>query len=159
QFRLDEPWDSPHNLALLPRMPRVFGLPGGLPAEVRAEPHCTFYQVFTGNGTAFEGPQGLRLPEDFPDGTSNTILVVEAGEAVPWTKPVDLLYKADRPLPPLGGMFTGQGRFSLFGPSRAKGFHAALADGSVRFLTPTINETTLRNAITRDNGRVPGGGW
>jgi hypothetical protein len=47
QFQQDEPWDGPHN------------------------------QVFVGKGTAFEGHQGLRLP----DGTANTILVAEAGEA------------------------------------------------------------------------------
>src|SRR2546421_760485 len=85
EFRLDEPWDSPHNLALLPRMPNVYALPPGLPVEVQAGPSWTFYQVFTGRGT-----RGLNLREDFPASLSNTVLVVEAGEAVPWTKPVDL---------------------------------------------------------------------
>ena len=32
----------------------------------------------------------MKIPGDFPDGTSNTFLVVEAGEPVPWTKPEDL---------------------------------------------------------------------
>ena len=27
QFKLDEPWDSPHNLQLLPRMPRTYAPP------------------------------------------------------------------------------------------------------------------------------------
>jgi hypothetical protein len=27
RFRLDEPWDSPHNLALLPEMPVIYGVP------------------------------------------------------------------------------------------------------------------------------------
>jgi len=83
QFRLDEPWDCPHNLALLPRMPHVYTLPPGLPVEVQAEPSCTFYQVFTGKGTAFEGSQGLSLRDDFPDGHSQTVLVVEASEPAP----------------------------------------------------------------------------
>jgi len=26
----------------------------------------------------------LKLSEDFPDGTANTIMIIEAGEAVPW---------------------------------------------------------------------------
>lgn len=55
------------------------------PSGVQAEPNSTFYQVFVGAGTAFEGPQGLRVAQDFPDGVSSTILFVEAGEAVPWT--------------------------------------------------------------------------
>src|SRR3954469_393547 len=156
---MDEPWDSPHNLALLPRMPKAYRVPPGLPVEVRAESSSTFYQVFVGRGTAFEGTRGLRLPGGFPHGTANTALVVEAGEPVPWTKPVDLGYKADRPLPPLGGIFTGQGRFSLFGANRVKGFHVALADASVRFLKPEVNEATLRDAITRNDGKILGPDW
>jgi hypothetical protein len=44
----------------------------------------TAYQVIVGKGAAFEGIQGQRL-KDFTDGTSNTILIVEAAIAVPWT--------------------------------------------------------------------------
>ena len=62
--------------------------------------------MLVGKGTAFEGTQGLSLENDFPDGTANTILVVEAGEAVPWTKPADLAYDPDGPLPPPGGVFS-----------------------------------------------------
>src|SRR5262249_2836480 len=96
-FRLNEPWDSPHNLALLPRMPEVYAVPAGLPAEAGAGPSRTFYQVFTGPGPAFEGPRGLRFPGDILDGTSETIFVAEAGEPVPWTHPTDLVHESDRP--------------------------------------------------------------
>jgi hypothetical protein len=159
QFRLDEPWDGPHNSKLLARMPRVYAPPGDLPVKVKADPASTFYQVFTGRGAAFEGTEGLRLPGDFPDGTSNTILVIEAGEAVPWTKPADLPYDPAKPLPRLGGIFTGEGRFSLFGSSRIKGFHVALGDCSIRWITPEISEKTLRDAITRNDGRILGPDW
>src|SRR5207248_4615898 len=81
QFRLDEPWDSPHNRPLLARMPLVYG---PFKSGAVGEPYATFYQVFTGEGTAFEGKEGLRVPEDFPNGTSETFLIVEAGRAVPW---------------------------------------------------------------------------
>src|SRR5262245_50271856 len=53
QFKLDEPWDSQHNLALLPQMPTVYRSPSE--AEVQADPGNTFYQVFVGPGAAFEG--------------------------------------------------------------------------------------------------------
>src|SRR6516165_3014449 len=86
QFRLDEPWDSPHNLQLLPRMPRVYAPFNG---KRTPEPYTTYYQVFVGKGAAFETRKGLRLSQDFPDGTSKTFLIVEAGEPVPWTKPED----------------------------------------------------------------------
>src|SRR5262249_54532085 len=133
-------------------MPKVYAPPADLPVETNAGPTDTFYQVFTGKGTAFEGRQGLNLCKDFPDGVSSTIFVVEAGEAVPWTKPADLVYEADRPLPSLGGIFTGEGRFSLFGPNRRRGFHVALGDSSVEFLSPEVSEASLRKEILRNDG-------
>ncbi len=159
EFRLDEPWDSPHNKALLPRMPREYASPRDLPGEARADPYSTFCQVFTGPGTAFEGPRGLRYPHDFPNGTAQTILVVEAAEPVPWTQPADLVYDPHGPLPPLGGVFTGEGRFSLFGSSREKGFHAGMADGSVRFIQASVNDRLLGQLIRRNDEVPPQGDW
>ena len=144
EFRLDEPWDGPHNARLLARRPTAYAAPGVWPG---GGPRGTFYQVFIGEGAAFEGRKGLRLPQDFPDGLSNTILIVEAGEAVPWTKPEDLPYAADRPLPELGGL-------RLRG-----GFLAALADGSIRSISKRISEETLRAAITRNGNDTLGPDW
>src|SRR5262245_9623204 len=79
QFKLDEPWDSKHNMKLLEKMPAVYGTHG---TE-------TFYQVFTGPDTAFDGMKGLE-DRDFTDGNETTVLIVEGGTAVPWTKPADL---------------------------------------------------------------------
>src|SRR5262249_31991555 len=88
QFHLDEPWDSPHNIRLLPQMPIIFKPFGG---SAPPESNTTFYQVFVGKGTAFDGREGLRFDEDFPNGIANTFLIVEAGTAVPWTKPEDVV--------------------------------------------------------------------
>jgi len=85
-----------------------------------------------------KGEQAL-FPANISDGTSNTILIVEAGNAVPWTKPEDLHYATDEPLPELGGLFPDV-------------FNAAFADGSVHALTKRYNEKQLRAAITRDAG-------
>jgi predicted RNase H-like nuclease (RuvC/YqgF family) len=79
------------------------------------------------------------LPADFPDGTSNTLLVVEAGKAVPWTKPEDLPYAPTGQLPPLGGAFRGV-------------INAALADGAVIALKRAFREKALRRAIERNDG-------
>jgi prepilin-type processing-associated H-X9-DG protein len=78
-------------------------------------------------------------------------LIVEAGTAVPWTQPADLSYAPDRPIPALGGLFTGGSwvRDRL----EPDGFNVALADGSVRFLPRgRLDERTLRGLITRSGG-------
>jgi hypothetical protein len=140
EFHLDEPWDSDHNKKLLAKMPPAFAMPGA-PAGTTE----TYYQAFAGPRAFFEGKQRLRYPASFTDGTSNTIMYVEAARTVPWTKPEDLPFDPDpkKPLPKLGGHFRG-------------GFNASMCDGSVRFLRKTISDATLRAAITRDGGEVLG---
>jgi hypothetical protein len=142
EFRLDEPWDSPHNLRLLVRIPKVYVHPVGRKTALG----YTHYQVFVGKGAAFEGRRGLHIPADFPDGAGNTILIVEAAEAVPWTKPADLCYEPDEPLPPLGGLLPHL-------------FNVALGDASVRSLGHGTSEQTLRAAITRNGGDQLGPDW
>jgi prepilin-type processing-associated H-X9-DG protein len=135
QFHLDEPWDSEHNKKLLAQMPKLYAATG---QKHPAEPFETFYQVFTGKGTMFEGTQGIKFT-DVTDGLSYTLMIVEAADAVPWTKPDDLRYSPDKPLPKLGGQFPG-------------GCNAAFGDGSVKFLSQSIDEKTLRALITRNGG-------
>jgi len=76
-------------------------------------------------------------------------MIIEAGEAVPWTRPADLDYRPDQALPRVGGIFTTEGRFSLFGSNRVKGFNAAFADGSTRWLPADLREDELRAMIQR----------
>ena len=125
KFKLDEPWDSPHNKALLKEMPPSYLCP----SRARVEPFTTTYQVFTGKGALFENGQDVTIA-DVTDGTSNTLMVVEAKKEVPWTKPDDLSF--DPAAAP-----------SLFGAgsSHPGGFNAAMADGSVRFFGNSINPT------------------
>jgi prepilin-type processing-associated H-X9-DG protein len=143
RFDLNSPWDSPQNRELLAKRPWVYESP-----DVKSDPGATFYQVFIGAGTAFESPQGTTL-KDFPDGTDKTLLVVEAAEPVPWTKPIDLPYMAVAQLPPLGGVFKAGSRpFDVRG---ADGFHILFADGSVQFVyQQKIQETVLRALVTRN---------
>jgi prepilin-type processing-associated H-X9-DG protein len=136
KFHLDEPWDSLHNKALLKEIPEVY-----VPVIRTDEPKIsTYYQVFTGPGALFENKEGAAFQE-ITDGTSVTLLVVEAGSPVPWTKPEDITYDKDKPLPKLGRMFRG-------------GFNVAFADGSVRFLSAAIPEQVLRAVITRNGNDI-----
>jgi hypothetical protein len=115
QFKLDEPWDSPHNKKLLAKMPEVFGPVEG---EARKQ-HATYYQLFVGPDTAFPETKKNRGPSMavFRDGVANTFLVVEAGQAVPWTAPRDVRYDPKKPVPKLGGLFLdGFDRRQLFFP-------------------------------------------
>jgi hypothetical protein len=145
QFHLDEPWDSPHNRELIARMPDVYQGPN---RELNREGK-TIYLVPVGKDAAFHGgPEGPRFPADFLDGTSQTIVLVEADDvhAVPWTKPEDLKVDLEHPERGLGGHLPG-------------GFLVGLADGSVRFLRSTISKETLRAAFTPAAGDILGSDW
>ncbi len=141
QFRMDEPWDSEHNKTLLAAIPKVFVIPN----VKTKEPTSTFYRVFVSPkdarpGAMFIENEKLTLGQlTVMDGTSRTLMVVEAAEAVPWTKPDELVYLPDKPLPKLGGPFRD-------------GFHGCFADVSVRFISKDIfkDEPALRSLITRN---------
>jgi hypothetical protein len=144
EFKLDEPWDSPHNIGLLDKMPAVF-------ADSRSDPATaprghTYFQVFVGKGTAFEGTEGVKYPDDLPDGPSHTILIIEGGKPVPWTKPEDIPFDPDKPLPDI----------------RVKGrswLNVAMADGAVITLDAKVSDATLRAAITRNGHDKLGRDW
>ena len=94
--------------------------------------------LFTGKGAAFDGGKKIRMT-DIRDGTSDTILCVEAGpdKAVPWTKPEDLPFDPEKPLAALGKV-------------SPEGFIAAFFDGSVQQLK--VDNQTLKALITPDGG-------
>jgi hypothetical protein len=142
QFKLDEPWDSSTNKALLEKMPSTLVSPR---VTVKKAGY-TVYQVFAGPGTAFEPGKQLKFL-DTTDGLSNTLFAVEATSAVPWTKPADIPFdpKADVP---------------GFGKAYADMPLGALLDGSVRTLNlGKLTPQTLKAAITRNGGEVLGADW
>jgi Protein of unknown function (DUF1559) len=147
-FRLDEPWDSPHNQKFLGYTPGVF--------LHRAEHGWTHFQIITGPGTAFERP-GLTW-KDFPDGLPDTMLLVEARDPVPWTKPADLVYDPNGPLPPFGDRDKKRRYWRCLEISVKSGFVAGFADGSSRFIPTETDEKIVRAMMTRNGGEQVGAG-
>jgi hypothetical protein len=142
QFKLDEPWDSPHNLSLAAHMPKVYAVPLALADD--EPPNSTRFQVFAGRGTAFEGKAGVSLL-DFPDGRSNTLLFAVAHEPVMWTKPADMSFTPQGSVPKLLSLRLGESTS-----------HAAVnADFSWQSLPTSIAVEDLRALITRNGGEPP----
>ena len=132
QFRLDEPWDSEHNLQVAQQVPEVYESIG-----LNVEPGHTIYQAVVGEEIGIRPMQTTKF-RDFLDGLSNSVLVLEADadEAVFWTQPKDLAIDLNDPLNGLGH-------------ARAGGFHVGMADGAVKFISENIDAQLFRKLLTR----------
>jgi hypothetical protein len=83
----------------------------------------------------------------FGDPTTETLLVVEAGVPVEWTKPDDLDASPGKPFPKMGGL------------GWRKVFQAVMADGSIQALRLDLPEPTLRALVTQSGGEALPPGW
>src|SRR5258708_5116635 len=70
-------------------------------------------------GPVFEDTAAARLMA-ITDPARDTILAVQGGAPVPWTKPDDIVFNPGQPLPKIGGLFTDGV------------FHAVMVDGSIQ---------------------------
>lgn len=136
KFNLDEPWDSDHNSRLINEMPDHFVCP-----DVGYLEGKTVYLGVTGEGMALGDKE--RSFSEITDGTSNTVMLVEAdaSRAQIWTKPADYEFDEDRPMHGLGG-------------NRPDGFNAAFMDGSVQFMSNGLDEEVWKSLLTIAGGEV-----
>jgi hypothetical protein len=133
-FDLASNWDSPRNQPLLGSMLFQYarlGRAGGDTTDA-----ASFFQYFTGPNTLWPDNEKRNLTKDIPDGISYTFLIAEAGDAVPWTKPADMVIERDQPL-----------------PLPADQFLIAFADGSVRTVSRKhAADATLLQYINPNTG-------
>ena len=146
RFRLDEPWDSSHNFALLAQMPREFACPAGAPRSSGQ----TGYLVVVGPATdqfsvntPFEPTRGADI-RHITDGSSQTVLILETNHLIPWTKPDDLSWVPGEPPPLIASPHLG-------------GTHVAFADGAIRFIKKTIDPRTFAAILTINGSEVISG--
>lgn len=133
QFRLHEPWDSPHNRQLASQIPPEFMSP-------ERRDGSTNYLAVVGSDTAFGGLRG-PAPGSFEDGAENTVIIVEADDdhAVAWTRPDDLSLHGKSPHTGLGAL-------------RGDGVMTVLADGRVMHVGAEVPNHVLAALFTTDRG-------
>jgi prepilin-type processing-associated H-X9-DG protein len=148
QFKFDEPWDSEHNKKLIDKMPAIYASltkPG--------KPGMTHLQQVIGPQCMAPGRFNIG---NIPDGTSNTIAVIEAAEPVIWTKPDDVYFpqaQQDMDKPPPADLK------KKFGGQYPKGFNVLMFDGSVRYVSENVSDRTLWNLLRPADGNVIGSDW
>ena len=142
QYNFDEPWDSENNRKLIEQMPVTFLNPASA-----AQPGYTVYRGISGEGGIMgvdgEGNSVPRRIRQIVDGTSNTILFVEAPDkaAVPWTKPD-------------GGLNPEKVKPWHMAGSHPGGFSACFCDGSTHFIGNSVDEETFKNLMIMNDGNV-----
>lgn len=137
EFRQDEAWDSPHNKALIDRMPRALITPGS-----KAGKGKTNYVGLHHENAIFRDGDGTRF-RDITDGTSNTVMIAEVDDdhAVIWTKPEDLKFDQKNPHTGLGELRKGS-------------FLVVLCDGAVQVLPATVTAETLVKLVFRNDAQA-----
>jgi hypothetical protein len=138
RFRHHEPWDSPTNKALLSEMPLVY-LDRRFQTEADRAKGLTYFRGFVGQDSVLGTPGGCALGIVMnAGGASNTIVVVEAGDPVPWTKPEDPSFNGDSP---------------FGGPERVD-FLVLYADGHVVTTKRNTDRKLIRARIRWNNTEI-----
>jgi hypothetical protein len=135
EFKLNEPWNSPHNSQLIPRIPAIF-------QSASRQGTKTPFVTMSGPQTPFAGKFGPMMRE-FTDGSSNTILVIHVADdkMVNWTEPVDLVFDPNNPLAAIGSI-------------PATGIPVVFVDGFAGRIKPTVTTEIFKAMVTPSGGEI-----
>lgn len=144
QIKMDEPWNSEHNLKIFESVPipKIYDHPG----QAEGVNRKTFYKAFYSKPDKNPGA-GFKLGArttfaSLTDGLSNTVALVEAGPPVLWYKPEDIEFDPNAPLP------------KMTSPWSDNRIEAAFFDGHLRFFWLGQREDLWKAAITSDGGET-----
>lgn len=146
RLKFEEPWNGPTNGSIT-ASPVMQYADQDTPTSSQ-----TRYRVFVGNGAMFDEPQRIVRGANMrprrgvsmvaiTDGLSNTIMVAQAAQTVPWGQYNELPFDPKGPLPQLGR--TDRDYFLVL-----------MGDGSTKIINKNIDPSTLKAAITRNGGEV-----
>lgn len=145
KFKLDENWDSPHNIQLLEQMPAIYKTSSGGTLLEPLDPLRAGYTTLlapAGENTVFGNARPITFSH-VTDGLSNTIMIVNVKpeKAVPWTAPLDFEYD---PAAPVEGI-------SLTTDLK---FIAGFGDGSVENVPSNLPPLDLLHLFQMNDGNA-----
>lgn len=153
KYRRNESWDSAYNKKLVNKTWPLYVY--DCPSHFQQTPETDYFAI-AGEQTMWPPDRGRKISE-ITDGTSNTIMLIEAShKAVPWAKPEDLSFDEaveflSNP-PPINdfGHEVDEGFFY----KSSRGINVAFADGYVRFLGLPISKEHAVALLTVDGGEA-----
>ena len=147
QYNMNEPWNSPHNMALANQMPAIYHCP----EASNTSPNVTNYLMLVGPCAISTGPKG-RTKNEITDGLPNTIMVAESvGSNINWLDPRD--FDAETMTFDLND--TGGNEMSSDHPTAV---NVIFADGSVRILPKSTDADNVKAMTTIDGRRTSDAG-
>ena len=144
QIRLNEPWDSEYNSQFHHLTIQTYQCPSAY-----SSPGMTTYSVVVGKECFFFEPNAKNGLGTITDGTSNTIALVERETPVCWMDPTQEITFAEACK---GIHVSDEG----LGSHHTGGINVGMFDGSVQFISQTIDLAVLRALFTRAGGESVG---
>ncbi|MCI0705829.1 MAG: DUF1559 domain-containing protein [Planctomycetia bacterium] len=137
-FKLNEPWDSPHNKKLIDKLPSVYRAAWSVIPYPQSSIGKTTTLAVVGKGAIFDPTKKTVGDGDVRDSLKETLLLLsteDPTQAVYWTKPADIALTAEGKLP---------ADFDL-----GKRFAVVYADASAHTLVNGLPEKVFMGILTR----------